>query len=421
MVSITRSLESILTLSEPTCYTDSKVTLYWILGTSKEWKQFVQNRVTEIRKCISPSHWKHCAGKDNPADLPSRGLSLPDLSLSRLWSEGPEWLNDDISEIHLDDITIPEECVTELRGTESYNLLVTEERKGLSEIIDCQRYSNINRLLSVTAYVLRIMNNIRQTTDKNGKVHTSITLSANEISSAETLWIKEVQKKLTVSKNFETWKRQFGLFTDAEGLWRCGGRLSNAEIPYFTKHPILLLKDHYYTTLVILRAHKRLSHNGVRETLTELRSIYWIIRGRSAVKSIIRQCTVCLRYEGKPYRATHPPPLPEFRVRERPPFSYTGVDFAGPLHVKERGNNGTSKVWICLYTCCVVRAVHLDIVPNLTTSAFLRSFKRFTARRGLPQRLISDNAKTFTVAAELIKATTVDEEVQGYLAGVGVE
>ena len=56
MVSITNSLESILTLSEPTFYTDSKVAFYWILGTSKEWKQFVQNRVTEIRKCISPIH-----------------------------------------------------------------------------------------------------------------------------------------------------------------------------------------------------------------------------------------------------------------------------------------------------------------------------------------------------------------------------
>ena len=138
MVSITRSLELILMLSEPTCYTDSKVTLYWILGTSKEWKQFVQNHVTGIRKFISPSHWKHCTGKDNPADLPSQDLSLPELSLSQLWCEGPEWLNDDISEIHFDDLAIPEECVTELRGTESYNLLVTEEREGLSEIIDCQ-------------------------------------------------------------------------------------------------------------------------------------------------------------------------------------------------------------------------------------------------------------------------------------------
>ena len=99
--------------------------------------------------------------------------------------------------------------------------------------------------------------------------------------------------------------------------------------------------------------------------------MFWIIRGRSIVKSIIRQCTVCLRYEGKPYTAATPPPLPEFRVRERPPFTYTGVDFAGPLHVKEGNNDGTSKVWICLYTCCVVRAVHLDIVPNLTTAVSL--------------------------------------------------
>ena len=139
------------------------------------------------------------------------------------------------------------------------------------------------------------------------------------------------------------------------------------------------------------------------------------------MRSIIPQCTICLRYEGKPYTAATLPPLPEFCVRERPPFIYTGVDFAGPLHVKEKSNNGTSKVWICLYTCYVVWAVHLDIVPNLTTSAFLRSFKRFTARRGLPQKLISNNAKTFVAAAELIKATTVDEEVQGYLAGVEVE
>ena len=89
MVSITRSLESIIMLSEPTCYTDSKVTLYWILGTSKEWKQFVQNCITEIRNCISPNHWKHCAEKDNSAELPFQGLPLPDLSLSQLWREGP--------------------------------------------------------------------------------------------------------------------------------------------------------------------------------------------------------------------------------------------------------------------------------------------------------------------------------------------
>ena len=50
MNSITGSLEPLLPFSQPTCYTDSKVALYWILGSDKEWKQFVQNCVSEIRK-----------------------------------------------------------------------------------------------------------------------------------------------------------------------------------------------------------------------------------------------------------------------------------------------------------------------------------------------------------------------------------
>ena len=70
-----------------------------------------------------------------------------------------------------------------------------------------------------------------------------------------------------------------------------------------------------------------------------------------------------------------PPPLPECRVKEDFPFANTGVDFAGPLHVK----NPELKVWIVLYTCCVTRAVHLDLVPDMSTEAFVRNFQRFCA------------------------------------------
>jgi hypothetical protein len=152
--------------------------------------------------------------------------------------------------------------------------------------------------------------------------------------------------------------------------------------------------------LFIRKAHHRVLHNGVKETLAELRSRFWIVKGRSLIKSIIHRCCVCRRHEGKPYSAPPPPPLPTFRVEEAPPFSFTGVDFAGPLYV--RGNGASKKVWICLYTCCVVRAIHLDLVPDLSTSAFLRCFRRFTARRGVPQRILSDNGKTFKAAAKAI-------------------
>jgi len=65
--------------------------------------------------------------------------------------------------------------------------------------------------------------------------------------------------------------------------------------------------------------------------------------------------------------------------------------------------------------------VHLEVVPDLTTAAFLRSLKRFTARRGLPRRFVSDNGKTFKAASKAIKAMMQHEDVQQYLAGVGVQ
>ena len=79
------NLKSTLPPIEVRCYTDSKVALYWIQGTNKEWKPFVENRVTEIRRNVAPSLWSHCPGKSNPADLPSRGLSALEVSVNQLW------------------------------------------------------------------------------------------------------------------------------------------------------------------------------------------------------------------------------------------------------------------------------------------------------------------------------------------------
>ena len=132
----------------------------------------------------------------------------------------------------------------------------------------------------------------------------------------------------------------------------------------------------------------------------------------------IHCCQMCRRIEGLPCHAPPPPPLPVFRVKKNPPFTSTGIDFAGPLFVK--GSNESVKEWICLYTCCVVRVIHLDIVPNMSTQTFICSLKRFVARRGLPHMIVSDNGKTFKAAAKLLKAVMTHEDVQQHLAGVGV-
>lgn len=47
------------------------------------------------------------------------------------------------------------------------------------------------------------------------------------------------------------------------------------------------------------------------------------------------------------------------------PFSKTGVDFAGPSFVKDKSNE-MRKVYVALFTCCVMRAVHLELVEDLS-------------------------------------------------------
>ena len=77
---VTVALKPVLTLSSITCFTDSKVALYWIRGTEKEWKPFVQNKVNTIRRLVDAGCWKHCPGKDNPAELFLRGVTPLELS-----------------------------------------------------------------------------------------------------------------------------------------------------------------------------------------------------------------------------------------------------------------------------------------------------------------------------------------------------
>jgi len=128
---------------------------------------------------------------------------------------------------------------------------------------------------------------------------------------AELLCLRSAQKTLLELK---TLTKQFNLFMDEKGLWRCAGRLQNAGTPYAVKFPILLPKSHPIAALIVRQAHERVLHNGVKETLAETRSKYWIPGGRSFTRKILHQCVTCKRFEGPHFASPPPPPLPECRV-----------------------------------------------------------------------------------------------------------
>ena len=137
---------------------------------------------------------------------------------------------------------------------------------------------------------------------------------------------------------------------------------------------------------------------------------------------IIHNCVTCQQYEGKPYQAPpgHYHRHFQFRVNEALPFSSTAVHYAGPLFVRSQGVTN-SKVWICLFTCCVAHAVHLELVLDMTAVAFIRCPKCFAARRMLPRELLSNNATTFKAAAKTLSKMVKQPKLKRYLAEVGIE
>ena len=115
-----------------------------------------------------------------------------------------------------------------------------------------------------------------------------------------------------------------------------------------------------------------------------------------------------------PHPSMVPPDLPSFCTSEDPPFCHAGIEFARLLYT--RGCNGTEKAYVCLFTCCSTRAVHLELTPDLSVNSFLSALLRFVGQRGLPITVISDNAKTFHTSSKEILKIARSKEVYDYLS-----
>ena len=394
----------------------------WIYST-KPLKNFIANRIKEIKETVRNQQWKYCPTLDNPADQLTRGTSAEKFVQNKLWMHGPEWITNEHQwpswhgNMTTTSLIVNEE---DEEPVASLVLPAQTENTGIHIIINLERFSNLKRLLRVTAYIFRFIHNCRSETNRK----TFSCLSTNEIRHSVLVWIRNTQN---TTYNFgdkpnkrSSIVRQLKLFKDDNEIFRCGGRIHNASLSENTKFPYLLPSKHNFTNLVIRDSHCNHLHSGLNSTVTHLRQSYWIPRIRQCVKTVLRKCVTCRKVTGKPYLKPDPPPLPKDRVDEPVPFTVTGVDFAGPLYVKNCENTKI-KVYICLFTCASTRAVHLEIVTNLTEKFFMLAFRRFCSRKSVPKTMISDNALTFITASKEFKLLTNSLSLKDKLNDYGAE
>ena len=184
-------------------------------------------------------------------------------------------------------------------------------------------------------------------------------------------------------------------------------------------------KNTHFTRLVVLHAHLATLHGSLGQTHSQILGRFWILNGKSFIRSVLRNCVICARFKAKTAEQIMAP-LPEERVTPQRPFLKTGVDYAGPFWIRSSRGRGirASKGYICLFVCLVTKAVHLELVSDLSTQGFLSAFQRFVSRRGKYSELFSDNATNFKGAASELnnmfrEATTFYSNAAKQMADLG--
>ncbi|XP_029675478.1 uncharacterized protein LOC115242954, partial [Formica exsecta] len=255
-------------------------------------------------------------------------------------------------------------------------------------------------------------------------------LTPIEIHRSRDLWVKIIQQAWfreeirLILREEQLPKSNFLVrltpFIDKDGLLRVGGRLHYAQIDIEAKHQLILPRRSPLTTLVIGDAHRRSLHGGTQVTLSLLREIFWIIGGRAPVRSYILRCGRCARYRGIRARQLMGQ-LPTARVTSARPFYNSGLDYAGPVTLRTwRGRAARSyKGYFAIFVCLTTSAVHIEVVTDYTTDAFIAAYKRFAGRRGICATLQSDCGTNFVGAdVELKRLFAQSSKELGSLASL---
>ncbi|GFT63869.1 integrase catalytic domain-containing protein [Trichonephila clavipes] len=416
-------------------WTDSKIVLFWIKGSSKRWKQFVANRVQEISELTDPDSWFHCSGQDNPSDFLSRGLSVDTLISNNKWWTGPAFLRTDelpktVSECpELNEV----DYLPELKSKDSkeHTVLTLNFNQTFFDHL-LSRSNKFLTIVRVLSFLYRFLFNIRNPTNKK-----TGPLTSDEMKEAEIYLMKQVQlssfyKEIRAMQNGDDICNKSKIlnlspFLDDKGIIRVGGRLKHSRLPYSSKHPILLPAKSKLTIIIVKYYHEKYFHLGPQHLLYQVRLKYWPIHGRNICRKVVHNCVICFKFNPK-ICSQKMGDLPKERITPGKVFNSTGIDLCGPFFIKNKyqRKGPEIKVYVCIFICLVTKAIHLEIISDLTSQALIAALKRFISRRGKCHKIFSDNGTNMIGANREIKALSKlvrdrEESLFAFFAEEGIE
>ena len=367
-------------IKETIFWSDRTAVLGWI-NSKEKFKTFIANHVQEIRNLTGTSCWRHIIDKINPADHISRGI-LPE-DVNSWWLSPPEFLKH--SAKNWNSFFAPQEATHSMQQT-----------SALEPVFNIEKFSKWPRLLRATARVLLSMDNLK-TKERRALALEDIDKTRNHLFQVSQLnSFSGTVKDLINGKDLQKKDRLLclSLFVK-DGILRVGSRTKRSSLPFEATHPIILDSKEAIVKLFIQKCYEICMHLGVEYTRNYIQQRCHIIRVRESLRSLAFKCFECQKFRAV---GLQPPmaDLPEVRFQDSSlpaVFTNVGLDYLGPFAVMHRDKE--VKTYICLFTCLLTRAIHLEKAEDLSTDKCILAIRRFTSRGGQPRVLMSDNATNF--------------------------
>ena len=402
-------------------WTDSMTVLRYLQQENKRFHTYVGNRVSYIRNDTSPEQWNYVDTNSNPADDVSRGMSSEAFLSCERWKRGPEWLwkeecdwpkSPDIGNVTEDDPEIKKQATTMRTDADSCS---TQELMNIF-----QRFSSWVHLKKFVALCLRVQMRVRGKSVGVSKdkpdPHNRCSISVAEMDEAERQ-IVMIAKKHSYKEDYHTvavgrpLKKSSPLIkldpVMLNGVMCVGGRISRAPVPSCQKHQIIIPKNCHIGKLLVCFYHLSSGHSGREHVLSLTRERFWLVGARSTLRKVLHACFSCRRRLA-PVLQQKMADLPLNRISPgNPPFTFVGIDYFGPFYVKVK--RSLVKRYGAIFTCLVVRAVHIEVAHSLDTDSFIQALRRFIARRGQVKEMRSDNGTNFVGAQRELR-----DAIQGW-------
>ena len=396
---------------------DAQIVLSWILSKNVKTKNiFAKNRVRDISVFRNKflENWglkinfRYVPTNLNVADMLTKPMTVKSFKEGLdVWQHGPLfireepvfWPDKNLGCLSADSKILTKACV------------VSDE----SPLINVKLYSDFHKIVKITVYVLKFLYALRkyvfneQELFEKAKIHLFRSCQREFFKDESDFLLGKCQNSIPARV------KNLNMFIDCDGLIRSRGRLGNCPaIGENINNPIVLPVKNHLVNLLILDLHGKCKHLGCETTLVALRNAgFWLPKGRLYIKSILKNCIICKRFNAHAFAYPKSSDYPMERVNFQSPFLFTGFDFTGHIFVKF--NSECVKMYVLLFTCLNVRAVHLELLPSMSSNQFLQAFIRFTNAYRIPKVVYSDNQSTFLNSINIVSGCKVDSDFSKFL------